>query len=232
MTTTLTSLAKTSATRIRWSSNAAMFRSPLSGAVQTSQRLGGYWIAEVSWTALGQYESGQLYGDLFALDGSSSEVEIGPDRPYPLDHYNPNHASIRAHDAYTLRFKAFAGEYYVRYAAAPTILKNAAGSAGDTTLAVDGMDGVGFNKGDFISVNNGTYNELQLVTADAFPNASGEATLSIFPGLNRAVSDNVAITFESPTGGFIMAENDAASFNQRPGGVNIVDTITFEEFVR
>lgn len=217
---------------IKWASNSLSYRSPLSGAVQTSARLGGHWHIDLDMPAMTRYQAGEWEAVLFSADGFATAIDAGPDHQHPLDWYDANANTHIDEYAPSLRLEFVPGDYRVRYVTAPTVLTNGAASAQATTLAVDGLDGVGLNRGDWFSVSNGTYSELHMVTADAFPNASGEATLSIHPPLRRAVSDGVAVTIESPKGEFILADNDTAgSLLDRRGVVGIAK-IQLREFVR
>ena len=219
-------------TVVNWRSNSLRTASPLSGAQQTSSRLGGVWQLEIELPPMSKLDWGNWQGAIFSVDGVATALSAGPDHPHQLDWYNPNANSERADDAYSLRLNFTAGAYYSREASARTVLVNGAASANATTLAVDGLNGVGFNRGDWISVNNGTFDELHIITADAWPNSSGEATLTIHPPLRRAVADNAAVTYNNPKGEFLFADIDGAQSSTLLSGAGQIDRITLVEFIR
>jgi len=179
-----------------------------------------------------RYQAGEWEAVLFSADGFATAIDAGPDHQHPLDWYDASANTHADEYATTLYLDFVTSDYRVRYITAPTVLVNGAASAAATTLAVDGLDGVGLNRGDWFSVSNGTYSELHMVTADAFHNSSGEATLSIHPPLRRAVSNNVAVTIENPKGEFILAQDDTAQSTLDRRGVVELGTIQLHEFVR
>jgi hypothetical protein len=217
---------------ITWQANSLVFRSPLSGAAQTSSRLGGVWVITLDMPPMTRYTSGQWQAALFGVDGVATALAAGPDHPKPVDSYNASANTYSADDATTVSLDFTRQDYAVRYVTAPTVLVNGAASAQATSLAVDGLNGVGLNKGDWISFSNGTFDELHIVTADAFPNSSGEATLTIHPPLRRAVANNAAVTIESPKGEFLYADPGGASFIKDERGVTTPQAIQLIEFIR
>lgn len=97
-------------------------------------------------------------------------------------------------------------------------LVNGAGQTG-RALAVDAL---GANKtgvflaGDFIQLGSGASSFLHMITKDANSNASGQATLDIWPSLRVSPADNAAITYtnckgvfmlSTPTGGYAINSN-------------------------
>ena len=232
MATALPSTPAPRQTVVNWRGNSLRTASPLSGAQQTSSRLGGVWQLEIELPPMSKLDWGNWQGAIFSVDGVATALSAGPDHPHQLDWYNPNANSPTADDAYSLRLDFVGGEYYSREAADRTVLVNGAASANATTLAVDGLDGVGFNRGDWISVNNGTYDELHIITADAWPNSSGEATLNIHPPLRRGVADNAAVTYKNPKGEFLFADTDGAQASTLLSGAGQIDRLTLVEFIR
>lgn len=232
MATALPTSPKPRQTIVNWRSNSLRTASPLSGAQQTSSRLGGVWQLEIELPPMSPLDWGNWQGAIFSVDGVATALEAGPDHPQPLDWYNPNANSFTASDAYSLRLHFTAGLYYAREISDRTILVNGAASANATTLAVDGLDGVGFNRGDWISVSNGTYNELHIITADVMPNASGEATLNIHPPLRRGVANNAAVTYKDPRGEFLFVDTDGAQSSTLLSGAGQIDRLTLVEFIR
>lgn len=217
---------------IKWASNSLSYRSPISGAVQTSARLGGHWMIELTMPPMTRYQAGEWEAVLFSADGFANAIDAGPDHQHPLDWYDANANTFKDEYAPSLHLEFTASDYRVRYVTALTVLVNGAASAAATSLAVDGLDGIGLNRGDWFSVSNGTYSELHMVTADAFPNSSGEATLTIHPPLRRAVADNASVTIESPKGEFILADTDTAESVLDRRGVTSIGTIQLQEFIR
>lgn len=216
---------------ITWASNSLAFVSPLSGSTQTSSRLGGVWQLSITLPPMTRYQAGEWHAAIFGVDGQATALEAGPDHPHTLDWYDAN-APASAQYGPSLWLEFVSSDYRIRYASSLTVLANGAASAQATTLAVDGLDGIGLNRGDWFTVDNGTYKELHMVTADAFPNASGEATLSIHPPLRRAVADNAAVTIENPRGEFIFTENDGAKAALTRQGVYGPLTLELREFLR
>ena len=216
----------------RWVSNSLIARSPLSGAAQSSSRFGGVWALSIDLPPMNRYQAGQWKAALFGVDGFATALSIGPDHQHPVDWYTPNANAATAEDAPTLLFDFVASDYRLRYVTAPSVAVDGAASAGAGTIDVDGLDGVGLNKGDYISFSNGTFDELHVLTADAFPNSSGEATLSIHPPLRRAVANDAAVTIEEPKGEFVFANADGAGFETDERGVTRPLTIELVEFIR
>ncbi len=88
-------------------------------------------------------------------------------------------------------------------------LVNGADQTG-ATLAVDGLQPSKadvFKAGDYFQIGTGSSSRLHMVTADADSNASGEATLDIWPPLRSSPADNAAVTVSSPKGVFRLTEN-------------------------
>lgn len=232
MATSLPSTPKPRSVKVRWSSTSVRTTSPLSRSSQISQRLGGVWLIDIALPPMSPLDWGAWDSVLFAADGVGTAIEAGPDHQHQLDWYNPNANSPSAHDAFSLGLDFAQGTYYAREVASRTVLVNGAVSAQATSLPVDGLDGVGFNAGDWVSFSNGTYNELHKVTADVWPNSSGEATLTIWPPTRRAIADNAAVTYVNPTGEFTLATNTEAASNNTTNGSGQIGGFTLEEFVR
>jgi hypothetical protein len=219
--------------QVRWGGNSLASISPLSGAVQISARLGGAWILSIDYPPMTRFQSGAWQAALFDVDGTAQAILTGPDHPRPLDHYNPGPVSVLSDDGASLILLFTAAEFAARYfASPPAILTNGTTSALSSTIAVDGMNGIGLNRGDWISFPNAAYPELHIVTADAFPNSSGEATVSIHPPTRRAIADNQPVTIESPKGEFVYQSADGAAFELDERGVQTPITLQLQEFVR
>lgn len=232
MATDLPTSPRPQTTVVRWISNSIQWRSPLSGATQIASRLGGYWQVEVGLPPMTQYDAAQWTGVLFGIDGTAGAVNIGPDQPREPDDYNPN-AVFSAHDAPTLWFSFASQDYHARYISALTLTADGGEAAQATSINIQGLDGIGLNKGTYLTVDNGTYLELHIVTADAWPDANGDADVSIHPPLRKAVADDAAINIDYPRGEFLVDSGDKGpAITRRPGSVSQFDQITFREFVR
>lgn len=74
-----------------------------------------------------------------------------------------------------------------------TVLVNAAHTAGDTTIDVDGMTGT-LKAGDMVKF--GGHSKVYMVVADATADGSNEATLTIEPPLRENLADNASVTYD------------------------------------
>jgi hypothetical protein len=63
--------------------------------------------------------------------------------------------------------------------------------------------------GDYLQLGSGSTARLYKVLQDVNTNASGEATLNLWPDLRSSPSDNSAVIFTNPRGVFRLAQNDA-----------------------
>lgn len=220
-------------TVLRWVSNSIAQRSPLSGSVQLASRLGGYWELEVQYPPMRHHVALSWESAVFGLDGVATALAIGPDQPREPDAYNANPVTYASDDSWSLRLDFTGGEYTARYVDALTITADGGDAAQSTTLDVTGLDGIGLMAGTKFVVSNGTYNELHVITAEAWPDSNGDATVSIHPPLRKAVSNGAAVTIDSPKGEFILdAGNGAPTFTKQPGGVTVMSALRLREFVR
>jgi hypothetical protein len=62
--------------------------------------------------------------------------------------------------------------------------------------------------GDYFQLGTGSSSKLYKVLADANSDGSGDATFDIFPSINTAVADDLAITVSSAKGLFRLASNE------------------------
>lgn len=112
-----------------------------------------------------------------------------------------------------------------RGTAGGTPLVDGAGQSG-LTLATDGWPvstaGV-LRAGDMIEVGE----RLYMITADASSNASGQATLDLWPRLRSSPADNAPVTTSQPRGLWRLASNERA-YDVRPG-LEYMVTIEAEE---
>jgi len=232
MATDLPTTPRPQATTVRWVSNSLQWRSPLSGATQIASRLGGYWQLDLSLPAMTQYNAAQWDGVLFGVDGSAGAVNIGPDQPREPDGYN-SAAVFSAADAPTLWLRFDQGFYCARYISALTLTADGGEAAQATSINIQGMNGIGLNRGTYLTADNGTYLELHIVTADAWPDSNGDADVSIHPPLRKAVSTSAAINIDYPRGEFLVDGADKGpATTRRPGSVSQYEQITLREFVR
>jgi hypothetical protein len=97
-----------------------------------------------------------------------------------------------------------------RGVATGTPLVNGANAAGSKTLATKGWTAsqTGILKaGDYLQVGTGASTRLYKVLVDADSDATGNATLDIFPRLREALSDSASITLTNPRGTFRLMDN-------------------------
>lgn len=90
-----------------------------------------------------------------------------------------------------------------------TPLVNGAGQTGNT-LNIDGLPANTVNvvrQGDFINLGTGSSTRLYKVLDNADSNASGEATLTIWPSLRSSPGDNAAVTYQNVKV-LLRSEND------------------------
>jgi len=102
-------------------------------------------------------------------------------------------------------------------------LVNGADQTG-ATLAIDGLQASKadvFKAGDYFQIGTGSSARLYMVTADAASNASGEATLDIWPPLRASPADNAALTITNPKGVFRLT-GDVNGWDADAAGVYAV----------
>lgn len=93
-----------------------------------------------------------------------------------------------------------------------TPLVNGASQTGEN-LNIDGCpaDTTGYLKaGDYIQLGSSNTAQLYKVLEDVDTNASGEATLNIFPNLRSSPSDDASVTVSNAKGLFRLASNDVS----------------------
>jgi len=91
-----------------------------------------------------------------------------------------------------------------------TPVVNGAGQIGDE-LNIDGLpaSATGYLKaGDYIQLGSGSTATLHKVLEDVDSNASGEATLNLWPRVRTAPADNATVTVSNAKGNFRLAAND------------------------
>lgn len=156
--------------------------SPFDGSVQTVATPGARWKGSLSFSNLPLADWRALSAFVASLNGRAGRFTYGPPQGW-------------------------------RRAAATiggTVRVNGAGQTG-TTLAVDGLPNsvVVFEVGDWISFPNAASRpQLHQVTAQATTNGSGQVTLSIAPPLRGSPADNAVVTWDGPTGVFMLADDE------------------------
>lgn len=91
-----------------------------------------------------------------------------------------------------------------------TPLVNGALSTGEFEIAVDGLpaSATGYLKaGDYIQLGSAGTSTLHKVLDDVDSNASGEATLTVWPSVRRAVANDEAVVVSDAKGKFRLASN-------------------------
>jgi len=91
-----------------------------------------------------------------------------------------------------------------------TPVVNGASQTGDE-LNIDGLptSETGYLKaGDYIQLGSGATATLHKVLEDVDSNASGEATLNLWPQVRTAPADNAAVTVSNAQGNFRLASNE------------------------
>jgi len=173
--------------------NTKVFRSPLTGAIQTATREGARWQMQLMFNNLNESERSVMRGYLAFMNGQENRVEVG-------DH------------AYTGARGALGG----------TALVNGATQTG-TQLITDGWPNstVVLKAGDYFSFTNGTNKEFKMVTSDVTSDGSGNATINCSPEIHTSPADNASIETAAPVGTFYLAE-PAVNWDNMPsqfGGV-------------
>lgn len=93
-----------------------------------------------------------------------------------------------------------------------TPLVNGAGQTGQD-LIIDGCSNsiTGWLKaGDYIQLGSGSTARLHKVLADVNTNASGQATLTLWPNIRTAPADNAAVTVTNTVGLWRLASNESS----------------------
>lgn len=97
-----------------------------------------------------------------------------------------------------------------------TPLVDGAHTAGDKTIAIDGMTATtgDYHEGDIVTFAG--HSQTYVVTADTTADGSGDVTLPIEPGLQEAVADNAAVTLKGDHVANLGFHRDAIAFATRP----------------
>lgn len=171
--------------RIRLTANdlVGVAQSPFSGAQQVYRYTGQFWEAEVSLPPMKRADAEYWISFLLKLNGPYGTFLLG----------DPNGATARG-------------------AATGTPLVNGASQTGNQ-LITDGWNTSTTNilrAGDYIQLGSASSAKLYKVLEDVNSNASGQATLTIWPDLRSSPSDNAPITVSAAKGVFRLTSTAQA----------------------
>lgn len=134
-----------------------------------------------------------------------------------------NRAEAEDFNAFRLRLRGSFGTFLFGDPAAATPRGSAASTPGTPvvngesqtgdSLAIDGLpaSATGYLKaGDYIQLGSGAASQLYKVLEDVNSNASGEATLNIYPALRSSPSDGATVIVSNAKGVFRLASSDMA----------------------
>jgi len=170
--------------------------SPFTFTQQVQKLQGQRWEADISLPLMERANAEQWISFFVKLNGSYGTFLMG----------DPNGATPRGSAS----------------SDAGTPLVNGASQTG-TDLAIDGLpaSATGYLKaGDYIQLGSGATTQLYKVLDDVDSNASGEATLTIWPDLRSSPADDAAVTVSGAKGLFRLTTNvtdwqiNAAGFYQ------------------
>lgn len=161
----------------------AVSSSPFTFATQVHEYQGKAWQADVTLPPMKREEAEQWVAWLLSLKGQLGTFYLGdPNNATPL-------GSARDSD---------------------TVLVNGAVSSGNT-IDIDSAPAstTDFLKaGDYLQIGTGTSRQLFKVLTDVDTNASGEATVDVWPNVRTSIADNASVTVESTQGLFRLSNND------------------------
>ena len=161
----------------------AVSRSPFTYSTQVHAYSGQSWQADVTLPSIRRDLAEEWVAWLISLKGQLGTFYLG----------DPNAVTPRGSARDT-----------------DTILVNGATSSGNT-LAIDDAPAsqTGYLKaGDYMQVGTGTSRQLFKVLADVNTNASGQATVDIWPDVRTTIANNSAVTVENTKGIFRLASNE------------------------
>lgn len=170
--------------KIRLSANSVVgiSMSPFTAKQQVYKYTGQYWEAEISLPPMKRSEAEYWISFLLKLNGSYGTFLLG----------DPNGATARG-------------------VATGTPLVNGANQTGNE-LVTDGWttSTTGILKaGDYIQLGTGASAKLHKVLDDVDSDSSGNATITIWPDLRSAPSDNAAIVVSGAKGVFRLSTNQS-----------------------
>lgn len=161
----------------------AVSRSPFTYSTQVHAYSGQSWQADVTLPSIRRDLAEEWVAWLISLKGQLGTFYLG----------DPNAVTPRGSARDT-----------------DTILVNGATSSGNT-LAIDDAPAsqTGYLKaGDYMQVGTGTSRQLFKVLADVNTNASGQATVDIWPDVRTTIANNSAVTVENTKGIFRLSSNE------------------------
>jgi hypothetical protein len=161
-------------------------KSPFTGAQQVQKHQGQWWEFECSLVPMVRDNSEDWIAFLLSLNGQEGTFLLGD--PYGTA---PRGAATTVNS---------------------TPLINGANQTGKTLLTDGWQVSTGniLKAGDYIQLGTGSSTRLHKVLTAATSNASGEATLDIFPEIKTAYDDNATITITDAKGTFRLASNEMA----------------------
>lgn len=163
----------------------AVSESPFTFSQQVVRHAGARWSANIRIPAVKRDDSEYWNAFLLRLRGRFGTFLLG----------DPNAATPRG----------------TASSNAGTPLVNGASQTGNE-LDIDGLPAsqTGYLKaGDYIQLGSGSSARLYKVLQDANSNASGEATLNLWPDLRSSPSDNAPVVVSDAKGVFRLADNQA-----------------------
>lgn len=160
-------------------------RSPFTFAGQAHEYAGKMWQADVTLPPMARADAERWVAWLMSLKGQLGTFYLGdPLASTPL-------GSGRDSD---------------------TVLVDGAVTSGNT-IAIDSAptNRTDFLKaGDYMQIGSGTSRQLFKVLNDVDTDATGSATVDVWPNVRTSISDNAAITLESAQGVFRLASNETS----------------------
>lgn len=164
----------------------AVAASPFTFAQQVYRHQGQGWEADISIPPMKREDAEAWVSFLLRLRGQYGTFLLG----------DPNGATPRGSASTTTG----------------TPVVNGASQTGDE-LNIDGLP-VSVSgyllAGDYIQLGSGSTATLHKVLEDVDSNASGEATLNLFPAVRTAPSDNAAVTVSNAKGNFRLNANETS----------------------
>lgn len=167
---------------IRAVSVVGMNLSPFTGQQQVYKHQGQWWEAEITLPPMKRADAEQIAAFLFKLNGRYGTFTLG----------DPANAAPRGVGTGT------------------PLVRGASQTGGE--LITDGwtQSTTGILKaGDWIQLGSGSATRLHKVLDDVNSDASGIATLDIWPNLRSSPADNAAITVISPKGQWRLSSNES-----------------------
>lgn len=170
---------------LRATNAVAYSRSPFTFAGQAHEYAGKMWQADVTLPPMARADAERWVAWLMSLKGQLGTFYLGdPLASTPL-------GSGRDSD---------------------TVLVDGAVTSGNT-IAIDSapVSTTDFLKaGDYMQIGSGTSRQLFKVLNDVDTDATGSATVDVWPNVRTSISNNAAVTLESAQGVFRLASNETS----------------------